>query len=96
MWSHSSIGSERLATDEKVEGSNPSGTSKDKKLGEINLEKIVIVDTGSSNILSLKRAIEMFNSNVNIASGSKEILSAQKIFFPGVGAFKKVMKTLER
>ncbi len=60
------------------------------------MEKIVIVDTGSSNILSLKRAIEMFNSNVNIASGSKEILSAQKIFFPGVGAFKKVMKTLER
>ncbi len=29
-WSHSSIGLERLATDEKVEGSNPSGTSKVK------------------------------------------------------------------
>ena len=28
MRSHSSIGLERLATDEKVEGSNPSGTSK--------------------------------------------------------------------
>ena len=42
MWSHSSIGLERLATDEKVEGSNPSGTSKHK--GYImSLQKAVIV-----------------------------------------------------
>ena len=30
--SHSSIGLERLATDEKVEGSSPSGTSKIRRL----------------------------------------------------------------
>ena len=60
------------------------------------MEKIVIIDTGSSNILSLKRAVEIFNSNVNVTTDTKEILSAQKIFFPGVGAFKKVMENLER
>ncbi len=59
------------------------------------MEKIVIIDTGSSNILSLKRAVEIFNSNVNITTDSQVILSANKIFFPGVGAFKKVMQTLE-
>ena len=41
MWSHSSIGLERLATDEKVEGSNPSGTSKKGKNNEF-FEKFII------------------------------------------------------
>ena len=59
------------------------------------MEKIVIIDTGSSNILSLKRAVESFNLNADVTTDSKTILSANKIFFPGVGAFKKVMKTLE-
>tara|TARA_B100000029_G_scaffold10001_1_gene10917 strand:+ start:777 stop:1427 length:651 start_codon:yes stop_codon:yes gene_type:complete len=60
------------------------------------LEKIVIINTGSSNILSLKRAVEKFHSNVVVTEDSKIILSAQKIFFPGVGAFKQVMKTIEK
>tara|TARA_Y100000590_G_scaffold76053_1_gene84081 strand:+ start:79 stop:300 length:222 start_codon:yes stop_codon:yes gene_type:complete len=46
--SHSSIGLERLATDEKVEGSNPSGTSKKRKklmnfLRNLSLKNAVIV-----------------------------------------------------
>tara|TARA_B100000700_G_scaffold81118_1_gene91291 strand:+ start:1631 stop:2284 length:654 start_codon:yes stop_codon:yes gene_type:complete len=60
------------------------------------MEKIVIIDTKSSNILSLKRAIEIFHSNVEVTSDAKIILSANKIFFPGVGAFKKVMENLEK
>tara|TARA_Y100001970_G_scaffold276645_1_gene379633 strand:+ start:518 stop:1168 length:651 start_codon:yes stop_codon:yes gene_type:complete len=60
------------------------------------LKKIVIINTGSSNILSLKRAVEEFNSDVTVTDDSKTILSAYKIFFPGVGAFKKVMQTIEK
>ena len=60
------------------------------------MSKIIIVDTGSSNILSLKRAVEIFDSNVEVTTNSKKILSASKIFFPGVGAFKKVMENLEK
>ncbi len=60
------------------------------------MEKIVIINTGSSNILSLKRAVKEFNSNVTVTEDSKTILSAHKIFFPGVGAFKKVMETIEK
>ena len=60
------------------------------------MEKIVIINTGSSNILSLKRAVGEFNPNVAVTEDSKTILSAHKIFFPGVGAFKKVMETVEK
>ena len=60
------------------------------------MEKIVIINTGSSNILSLKRAVGEFNSNVTVTEDSKTILAAHKIFFPGVGAFKKVMETIEK
>ena len=59
------------------------------------MEKIVIIDTGSSNILSLKRAIEIFHPKVDVTTNSESILSSNKIFFPGVGAFKKVMETLK-
>tara|TARA_B100000700_G_scaffold323545_1_gene427561 strand:+ start:2265 stop:2930 length:666 start_codon:yes stop_codon:yes gene_type:complete len=63
---------------------------------KVILRKIVIIDTGSSNILSLKRAVEIFDSNVEVSTNSNTILSASKIFFPGVGAFKKVMEKLEQ
>ena len=57
--------------------------------------EIVIIDTESSNILSLKKAVEIFHPNVKVTNDPQAILSAQKIFFPGVGAFKKVMQDLE-
>ena len=60
------------------------------------MKKIVIIDTQSSNILSLHRAVKIFNSNVEVSTDPKEILTANKIFFPGVGAFKKVMQSLEK
>ena len=60
------------------------------------MSKIIIVDTGSSNILSLKKAVEIFDNNVEVTTNSNKILSADKILFPGVGAFKKVMDNLEK
>ena len=57
--------------------------------------KVIIIDTGSSNILSLKKAVEIFHSNVEVSADPKKILSSEKIFFPGVGAFKKVMESLK-
>ena len=60
------------------------------------MSKIIIINTGSSNILSLKKAVEIFDNNVEVTTNSNKILSADKIFFPGVGAFKKVMDNLEK
>ena len=58
------------------------------------MNKIVIINTGSSNLLSLKRAIELFDQNVVISDNADQILSASRVFFPGVGAFKRVMDNL--
>jgi len=58
------------------------------------MNKIVIINTGSSNLLSLKRAIELFDQNVVISENADQILSASRVFFPGVGAFKRVMDNL--
>ena len=58
------------------------------------MNKIVIINTGSSNLLSLKRAIEIFDQNVVISENADQILSASRVFFPGVGAFKRVMDNL--
>ena len=44
------------------------------------MKKIVIIDTGTSNILSLKRAIMSFDQNVIVADDQKTILSANKLF----------------
>ena len=60
------------------------------------MSKIIIVDTGSSNILRLKKAVEIFENNVEVTNNSNKILSADKFFFPGVGDFKKVMDNLEK
>jgi len=60
------------------------------------MQKIVIIDTGSGNILSLKRAVEKFETNVIVTQDTNQILSSSKIFFPGVGAFKNVMENLKK
>ena len=46
------------------------------------MNKIVIIDTGSGNILSLKRAIEMFHNDVVISEDSKTILFVKCVFMP--------------
>ena len=60
------------------------------------MSKIVIINSGSGNLLSLKRAISIFNKNVIISDNPKEINSASKIFLPGVGAFKNCIEYLKK
>ena len=43
--------------------------------------KIKIIDTGNANLLSLYRAVKLFESNVEISSNPKEIVKADKIFY---------------
>ena len=42
----------------------------------MNKKKITIVNTGSGNILSIKRAFEKWDAEVYISDKKKEILSA--------------------
>ena len=62
---------------------------------ETNLKKIVIINCGG-NVLSLVRAINKYNFNVNITNDLDEIKKATHIFLPGVGAFKNAMKKLKQ
>ena len=56
--------------------------------------RIVIVDTGSANLLSLQKAIQKVGYTCSVSTHEDEILAANKIFLPGVGAFDNVMRNL--
>ena len=56
---------------------------------------IAIIDYGAGNLHSVKNALD-FLGVYNIVTGNKEeILSADKVILPGVGAFGDAMKCLE-
>lgn len=59
------------------------------------MKKIVIINCGG-NVLSLVRAINKYNFNVNITNDLDKIKNATHIFLPGVGTFKNAMKKLKQ
>ncbi len=56
--------------------------------------KIVVVNYGLSNLLSVKRAFEHCGAEIVITGNPEEVMTADKIVLPGVGAFKDGMKGL--
>lgn len=50
-------------------------------------KSVGIVDYGIGNILSVKRAFEAIGVTANICTNHSEILSADRLVLPGVGAF---------
>jgi imidazole glycerol-phosphate synthase subunit HisH len=58
-------------------------------------KKVTIIDVGSGNILSIKRAFEKWDSEVYIAKNKEEILSSSRLVLPGVGAFKSATDNLK-
>ena len=59
------------------------------------MSQIIIINSGSGNLLSLKRAIEIYDKKVKVSENYDEILNAKRVFLPGVGAFKNCMKSLK-
>ncbi len=59
------------------------------------MQSIAVVDYKSGNLLSIKRAVEKFNTKVKITSDYDEILSSDKIILPGVGAFGNAINKLK-
>ena len=60
------------------------------------MKKIIIVDTGNANFLSIKRAVEKYEKNVLISNDKDEIKTASKIILPGVGSFKDGVNYLKK
>lgn len=57
---------------------------------------ITIIDYGMGNLRSVEKAFEKYSSNVAVSSSAKDILKADKIILPGVGAFKVAMDELKK
>lgn len=57
---------------------------------------ITLLDYGAGNVRSVINAIERLGETVHIVSSEQDILSADKLVFPGVGAFGSMMDILNR
>ena len=56
---------------------------------------VTVLDYGSGNIHSAVRALERVGANVTLSSKSADVLDADGLVVPGVGAFAAVMKGLK-
>ncbi|MDP8230983.1 MAG: imidazole glycerol phosphate synthase subunit HisH [Candidatus Gorgyraea atricola] len=57
---------------------------------------IVVIDYGMGNLRSVQKAVELFCPDVKVTSSSRDILAADKIILPGVGAFSNAMEELRK
>lgn len=55
---------------------------------------IAIIDYGAGNLHSVKNALDFLGAPSVVTSNAEEILSADKVILPGVGAFGDAMKSL--
>ncbi|RJQ66065.1 MAG: imidazole glycerol phosphate synthase subunit HisF [Desulfobacteraceae bacterium] len=56
---------------------------------------ITLLDYGAGNVRSVINAIERLGERIKIAERADDILSAEKLVFPGVGAFGSMMQILQ-
>lgn len=56
---------------------------------------ITLLDYGAGNVRSVINAIERLGESVKVASNAEEIECAERLVFPGVGAFGSMMRILE-
>ena len=56
---------------------------------------IAIIDYGAGNLHSVKNALDFLGADNIVTDNKEEILSADKVILPGVGAFGDAMKCLE-
>lgn len=55
---------------------------------------IAVIDYDAGNIKSVEKALHFLGEDVRVTGDSKEILSADKVILPGVGAFGDAMKNI--
>ncbi len=57
---------------------------------------ITLLDYGAGNVRSVINAIESLGETVHVVTTAQDILSAEKLVFPGVGAFGNMMHILNQ
>ncbi|MCW2133540.1 MULTISPECIES: imidazole glycerol phosphate synthase subunit HisH [Crystallibacter] len=58
--------------------------------------KITVLDYGSGNVRSAVRALEHVGAEVTLSHASEDVLNADGLLVPGVGAFAAVMEQLKK
>ncbi len=59
------------------------------------MSKVVIIDYGAGNIQSVQFALERLGVQARLTHNKEDILSANKVIFPGVGHATPAMKSLQ-
>lgn len=57
---------------------------------------IVVIDYGLNNLSSVEKALRKMNRRVKVTSSARDIMDAQKIVLPGVGAFCAAVTELKK
>ena len=56
---------------------------------------ITLTDYGVGNLYSIRRSLENCGAEVTVVKDMKDVLDAECVVFPGVGAFDKTMEKLQ-
>jgi len=59
-------------------------------------KKVSIIDCGTGNILSIIRAFNYIDVDTQVVNSKKDIESADRLIFPGVGTFSNVMSYINK
>ena len=57
---------------------------------------IAIIDYDAGNLKSVEKALQHLGQDCKITRNAKEILEADKVILPGVGAFADAMEKLQK
>lgn len=56
---------------------------------------IAIIDYGAGNLFNVAKALQYLGAEAKVTAKEKEILAAERVILPGVGAFGDCMQSLE-
>ncbi len=60
------------------------------------MQKITIIDYGMGNLKSVAKAVENVGGKVTVSSNPNDVLTADKVILPGVGAFRDCVNNLAK
>jgi glutamine amidotransferase len=60
------------------------------------MRQVTVLDYGAGNLLNVVRALQHCGATVTVTQSAADILAAERLVFPGVGAFGDCMQALDR
>ncbi len=57
--------------------------------------KVTVVDYGSGNVFSVSKALEHVGASVDVTRDVEKVANAERLFLPGVGAFRAALELLQ-